>query len=258
MRAVRMPVFLIILVIGSFFSVFLYQTNAQSSEVQQLEAQIEEQNARLDEIEKEIRAFESQLQEIGAEKNTLNSAIRQLETERKKVQADVSYTQNKISTTDLQISQLGIEIQNTEEDIEQNRNAIAETVRAVAQSDDESMVVTLLRHSNVSEFWGAIEDLQTIQGAMQEEVQELASLKQVLEEKKSNNENKRLDLVELRNQYSDQQQVLDVNKQEKDQLLQKTKSEEAAYQALLEEKRAAKAQFEQELQKPPRRAQFYS
>lgn len=221
------------------------QNTAQISE---LEAQIQERNQRLAQIESEIKEFEGQLQEIGAEKSTLNNAIRQLETERKKVQADINYTQNKIGATDLEINQLTLEISDTEDSIEKNREAIAETVRSLAQADDNSMVITLLNHDNVSEFWGAIEDLQTIQYAMKEEVGELTSLKEVLEVKRGSNETKRKDLVALKNQYGDQREVLEVNKREKDQLLEETKNEEAVYQSLLEEKRAAKAQFERELQ----------
>lgn len=249
MKRALIPFFCAILVLGGLLSFASQHVQAQSAaEIAALESQIAERNQRLDEIEKEIREYESQLQEIGAEKSTLNNAIRTLETERRKVQADINYTQNKIGATDLEISQLGIEINKAENSIGQNKAAIAEAVRNVAQADDDSMVVTLLRHDNVSDFWGAIEDLQTIQGAMQDKVRDLASLKQVLQEKKLENEDKREDLIALRRQYSDQQEVLEVNKEEKNQLLERTKSEEAEYQALLAEKRAAKAQFERELQ----------
>ena len=65
------------------------------TEVERLQAQIEERNNELKNIEAEIAQFESALQEVGAEKDTLQRAINQLNLERQKVLADISYTENK-------------------------------------------------------------------------------------------------------------------------------------------------------------------
>ncbi len=213
---------------------------ADQSEIDKLKAEIDTRSARLNEIEKEIAGYKADLQKVGAEKNTLQKAINQLEIERKKVQADISYTQNKISSADLMISKLSLEINDTEESIEKNESAIAESLRLLQRADDESLIEVLLRHTNLSEFWKQIDELETLRGVVGNRVRSLVSERKLLEEKHEETTEYRGDLVELKQQYSDQNTVLVSNKTEKDKLLSATKSEEAEYQKLLKEKEVAR------------------
>lgn len=217
------------------------------TEAERLQSEIADRNSRLSNIEAEIAQFEAALQEVGAEKNTLQSAIRQLELERSKVLADLSLTENKIGTTDLTISQLNFEITTTADDIVQNEDAIKEILRIIYTTDNESLVETLLRYDNLSEFWSTVESLETVKGAMGVEVGELRDLRATLEEKRIYNQVQREQLLGLKSQYSDQQQVLANNKAQKNDLLDATQSEEDAYQELLAEKQAARTQMLQEI-----------
>lgn len=244
------------LVLAPFLAREAQYVFAQSSEVKRLQDQISDRNTRLNEIEAEIARYQAELQKVGAEKNTLQKAINQLELERKKVQADLNYTQNRIGATDLEISKLNIEIDNTEADIIRNEAAIKEILRRINETDDDSLVETLLRHKNLSEFWGEIEELQQVKNVMGDEVNSLVSLKVLLEEKRSSNETKRRELLGLRDDYSNQQQVLDNNKTEKDQLLSETENKESNYQTLLAQKQAAREQIEQELRAFESQLQF--
>ena len=226
------------------------------SEVKKLQSQIAERNERLLEIEEEIKEYEAALTEVGAEKSTLQSAINKLELERKKVTADISYTQNQISSTDLEIDKLTIEINDTTDHIAQNEAAIAEIIRTIQTTDDESMIEVLLTHENLSEFWGAIEDLDTVKAAMRDQVDDLAVLKERLESKRAEESGRRNQLVDLKEKYDGQQAVLAYNKQEKDQLLQVTKNEEAEYQALLQAKIDAREKLRREVQDIESQLQF--
>lgn len=227
-----------------------------ASEVEKLQSQINDRNSRLREIEKEIAGFQAELQKVGAEKSTLQAAIGQLELERKKVQADISYTQNKIGATDLEISKLSIEIHDTKNQIVRNENAIGEILRRLHETDDDSLIEVMLRYDNLSEFWGNIEELEYIRTVMSDEVDNLVSQKILLEDKHESTTKKREELVDLKEQYTDQNQVLSSNKAQKDQLLTTTKNEEASYQALLAERAAAKKKFEQELRDLEAQLQF--
>lgn len=220
---------------------------AAAQTVQQLQAQIAERNDRLGQIEKEIAEFESALQEVGAERSTLEAAIRGLELERKKITADIEYTQGLISNTDLEISKLTIEINEALRDIEKNRGAISEILRNIAESDDETLVEIMLTNDQLSDFWGQLEDLDTIRDAMGEQVLALRELQAQLEENKQKETGRRESLVDLKDQYADQQAVLVNNRTEKNQLLSATKNEEAEYQSILAQKKAAKEQLQAEV-----------
>ena len=210
------------------------------SDVRKLQNEIEERNERLTEIEEEIAEYEKALTVVGAEKNTLQRAINQLNLERKKVRADISYTENKITSTDLEINKLTLEINKAERDIESNEDAIKAILRNMNFADNDTFIEILLRHDNVSEFWNEFESLQTVRNSMRAKVYGLSELKVVLETKREENTTRRGELVDLKNQYSDQNSILSSNQANKTQLLSATKNEEANYQALLQEKAEAR------------------
>jgi len=226
------------------------------SEVERLQNEISAKNTRLSDIEKEIAQFEIALKQVGAEKGTLQKAINQLELERKKVQADIRYTENKISSTDLEINKLTLEIGGAENDILQNEEAIREILRSMNISDNESMIEVLLRHKNISEFWNAFEELESVRSSMANKVHLLSSLKGELEDKRVANTERRDELVDLKSQYSDQNSILTNNTATKAELLSATKNEEAEYQAMLKAKKDAREQLMAEVRDIESQLQF--
>lgn len=229
---------------------------AQAQTVEELQAQIADRESRLSEIEEEIAEYEAALQEVGAERSTLEAAIQSLELERRKITADIRYTEGLINNTDLEINKLTMEINQTLRDIEQNRGAIAEIIRSINESDDETMVEILLNNQQLSDFWTQLEDLDTIRNAVAEQVDELRELQANLESSRASESARREDLVDLKDQYSDQQAVLVNNKAEKDELLTATKNEETEYQRLLREKKTARDQLLAEVQAIEQELQF--
>lgn len=226
------------------------------SEIDTLKNQIGERNNRLLEIEKEIASYQNKLKEVGGEKNTLQKVINQLELERKKVQADISYTQNKIGATDLEIDQLGLEIDTTKESIELNKKAVGEVLQTLNEADDTSLIEIFLQYDNLSEFWGKIDELDTFRRVIADEVSLLSSKKNLLSDKYDASTDKRADLIDLKEQYADQNQVLVGNKTEKAKLLSATKNQEAEYQKLLKERNAARELVLKELRDFESRLQF--
>lgn len=226
------------------------------TEVDRLRDQINDRNDRLKDIEKEIAGYQAELQKVGAEKSSLQKAINQLELERKKVQADITYTQNKIGATDLEINKLTLEIGDTEDGIVLNKEAIKETIRTINEMDNDTMFEALLRHKNLSEFWGEIDSLISVRQVIANEVSNLLAQKDILSNQKLSSTEKRAQLIELKEQYADQNEVLTVNKTEKSQLLSATQSEEAEYQRLLREKEAARDQLLKELRDFESKLQF--
>lgn len=227
-----------------------------STEINRIKEGIAERNNRLKEIAQEIAKYQTELQKVGGEKATLQNAIHQLELERKKVQSDLSYTQNKIGATDLEIQRLDLEIEDTGTHIDRNRTAVEEILRRINEVDHISLIETLLTEDDLSEFWVTLDELAQVRVVMSTKVRDLTELQNLLAGKVDQNKSKRGDLVALKNQFSGQQKVLEVNKSEKNQLLTKTQNEEATYQSLLAEKRAAQAQILKDLRDFEARLQF--
>ena len=226
------------------------------SEIEKLKDQINDRSNRLSQIEQEIAQFEAALKEVGAEKSTLQKAINQLELERKKVTADLKYTETKIGSTDLEISKLNIEISNTQENIYDNEDALREIIRSVNLQDQQSLIETLLSHDNISDYWDSLENLESVRSSISQRVGNLNNLKDILENKRESEHYRRGELVDLKDRYSDQQNLLSNNKSEKDSLLKETKNQEAEYQSLLAQKKAAREQIEREMRDFEAKLQF--
>jgi len=253
---VRMFVVLIFVVGASILCANPSLFAQSSTEVEKLRTEINARNDRLKDIEKEIAGYQAELQKVGSEKTTLQRAINQLELERKKVQADIAYTQNKIGSTDLEIDQLSIEIETAEARILKNKEAVKETLQMLAESDDQTLIEVMLQYDNLSEFWTKIDELDQIRRVIRDEVNSLISQKKLLDEKYALNTKKRADLIELRDQYTDQNKVLVGNTTEKASLLTATRNEEAAYQKLLKDKETARAEILKELRDFESKLQF--
>lgn len=238
---------------GSFL--FLFDTATANPDIERLQQEIRERSDRLDAIEQEIAAYESALAEVGSERQSLEQAIRQLELERDRVQASVRATQNRIDTANLTIEQLQSEIEETEARVDRIRKGLAESIRIDHQSQDDSMVLVMLRNENLSQFWNELEALTFVRSNMAEQAERLHELRAELVFQQEQTETTRNRLTELRSQYDNQNQVLANNRSEQRELLQATQSEEATYQQMLEDRRRAREQivaevreFESELQ----------
>lgn len=225
------------------------------SEIERLQSQIRDRNNRLGDIEKEIAQFEAELQKVGAERNTLQRAINQLELERKKVQAEITATEQRINATDLELSKIILEISDTRKKIDTTKDAVAHSIRESFRRESESFVAILLKHKHLSDFFVTLDSMAMVQNSMTNQVAELSELQALLEERQLNAENRRSQLSQLRNQYTDQNSVLVNNRAEQSELLAATRNEEENYQRLLREKQTARdliikemREFESQLQ----------
>jgi murein DD-endopeptidase MepM/ murein hydrolase activator NlpD len=250
---------LVALLLGILLPQFLFvspEVFAQS-EVEKLRDQIEDRGSRLAEIEAEIAKFEADLKVVGAEKKTLQSAINQLELERKKVNAEISKTENLITSTDLEINKLILEISRTEKEIAKAEETISTIIRAEYVAGDSTLLELLLRNERLSDFWSTLEAHENIRDTIQLKASDLSTFKDLLNEQRTENEKRRSKLTGLKDQYSEQNEVLVNNKAEQADLLEVTKSEEQNYQQLLSSQKAAQEKILKELREFESKLQFF-
>lgn len=216
--------------------------------VDELQSQIDAKNAQLKEIDKQIAAYEASLKEVGAQKNTLQKAINELELERKKLEADISYTQNKISATNLEINQLSMQMDDTQGRIDTEENAVTRILQTIYMTDGQSDLEVLLQNKNISDLWNAFDALAQVRSSIADKVRSLSSLKSDLDAKKNTSTQKRDQLLDLKSQYSDQQSILVDNASKKTELLSQTKNQESKYQQMLADQKAARDKLQAEVQ----------
>lgn len=227
-----------------FFSFFFV---AHAASIEDLKNKIEERNNTIKSLEKEIATYQNEVNKIGEQANTLKSAIASLDLTKKKIETEIKITQNKILSRNDEIEKLNLEIGNKGEKIVYNKRLIGEILKKVYFSDDQSLAETFVGYHSLSDFWGSIDSLVTLQDSAHEHIKDLSNLKANLEENKKIIEKKKADLLVLKDDLLGQTKALSETVEEKSNLLKTTKNIEANYKTILANKIAQKAQFEREL-----------
>ncbi len=221
-----------------------------------LQDKISEKQTQIEQVERDIKKYEAELQKVGAERGTLETAIAQLNLTRQKLLSDITLTQKKIEQTGYTIEQLASSIQEQEEKISRNNVVIEHALQSMHASDNESLVEIVLGGNTLTDVWTEFDQLEQLQATLRGELQELRALKAELSDKKDLEQQEHDSLSAYKSKLNGQKQVIEVNKQQKDVLLNTTKNKETEYQKLIEEKRLAAQQFQNELQEYEAQIQY--
>ncbi len=243
LKKYKIIVFSVLLVTGYWLLV----TPTSASRVDDLRQTINEKNSQMEQIQKEIDEYKKQLEVVADEKNTLSNEIKRLELTLKKLNSDINYTSKKIDATDLNIERLDIEIENKIKSIGDKRIALAEIMRNIDQLESSSLVEITLGHDKFSDFFGDLERMENFQKEVNVNLEELKSLKEILESEKNEKESEKNNLEQLKSNLSDQKYLADSNKSSKNKLLSTTKNKEDNYKKLLADRLAKQKALEEEI-----------
>jgi murein DD-endopeptidase MepM/ murein hydrolase activator NlpD len=228
-----------------FLCLPLISIYAQSAD--ELKGKIDQSNAEIAKLEQEIANYQKQLTAVGAQANTLSNAIKKLDLTRQKLLTDIKVTEKKINSATIKIEQLGLQINDKKSTIEDNRSALNESMRALYELDRGTIVETILSNKSFSDAWQDIDNIGLFQGKIKEKVNQLAETKKGLENNRSDAEDARQELFDLKGELSDQKKIVEQNTAEEKSLLKKTKNQEANYKKIVADKIALKNAFEQEI-----------
>ena len=234
-------------VIFAFAFLLLRFNNVFASRIDELKQQITERNAQIAEIQKEIERYQKEIQLSVEESNTLKNQIKQLEASKNKLIADINLTQKQINATELNVERLNLQIEDKDEEIAAKHITLGEIVRNMNDIESVSLVEIALSQDNFSDFFGNLERMNNFSKEINNNLSELKSLKNFLEEDKKEKELHNENLKRLKFQYTDQKRLVDTNKSNKDKLLKETKNKEANYKKMLAEKESLRQAFEEEL-----------
>lgn len=195
-------------------------------QIDQLEAQIEQIQKQQDQYRQNIAGTQAQAQTLQNKINDLNGQIR--------------YLENQISLTGAQIDKTSAEIEKTQDTIGETstkidiqKRSIAEAILFLARQDKESLVVSLLKNTNISDFLRQAEYVHSVNADLLDLVADLGDAKAQLEDQKQTLEGKKQDLESFKQQQAGQKSALDQTKGETNTLLKSTKGQEAKYQDML-------------------------
>lgn len=214
---------------------------------EELKSKIEDKNAQIKKLEEEINQYNIEVQNANKQGQTLQSTIKTLDITQKKINTDISLTQNKIQKTQLTIEQLKNQIAESITSVEVNKKALANMLKDMQTTDNQSIIEVMLSKTNISDLWKEIDQVQTIQREIKNKSDELKALKEELAARQNKTEAQKKELVGLKQDLTGKQQAVIETKQEKSTLLAETKNKEEAFKQLVKDREALKNQFEQEL-----------
>ncbi len=212
-----------------------------------IQAQIDQSTSQIEQLKQEIAQLQVQLNDTGKQKLTLQGAISQLTLNMQKLAKSITLTNAQIAQKDREIKIISGSISTTTSNISQMQNEIADTLRQLDYLDAESPTLILLSGGTLSSFFDAATTLSTVRTDLQSKITDLSKLKDTLVVSKTSAQQKRADLSSLQQSLAQQKQGVSITRDTQNQLLAQTKNKESNYQALIAQKQAEEAQFEQDL-----------
>lgn len=222
--------------------------NVRALTAEEIRRNIEQKNMQIDSLNKEIKKLDEQIQATNQEGKNLQGAINILDSSGKKLDKELTVTKEKINTTNLTIQGLENEIKKGEEGIQTNLDAISNSIKTMRETDDFSIIESILTNKNLSDVWDNIESINKFQGAAKESAMEIREIKKQLELRRNETEQKKKTLLTLNSELNDKKEIVENNKNEKEVLLTVTKNKEQNYKKILDEKKRLSDAFEKELE----------
>jgi len=199
--------------------------------VKQIESLTETQN----QINQKIQETQQTLSSISARGRTLNQEIGRLEASLKQANLGIQSSENQIRKLQLEIQLLEHDIEAQELAIASRREMAGSLLRNLQVKDGEGLLLTLLKSQSLAESVSESQVFEDINKDLLAEVGKLRELRVSLGNELEALTGKKLG-VEVKNQtLKVQKEVAQDQKEEQANLLAKTKSEEAKYQATLTE-----------------------
>lgn len=209
---------------------------ASDTERQALEAQLKDLETQMDQYENQIVGYQKQGSTLKGEIGKLNTKVSQLNLQIKAVSL-------KLSELDKTIGETQTKIYTTEDTISSNKEAIGALLAKLYQSDQTGLMQIFLQKPRLSDFFNDVNGIALVRNNLQVALVEVSDLHTQLVEQKNQLALVRADAATIQQYQDAQKKQTEKVKQEKNDLLAKTKGQESKYQTLLKQTKETAAQI---------------
>ncbi len=242
-RRITITTLLIAAMVFGFYSDATVLGQAADDLVKQKEAKQRELQA----ITQRVAELQTQINQRKSLSRTLNNEIAILNLEIAQTEAQIEETHARIDTTNLEIADVTNNIVKTEQEIVKNKEVLKKLIAQIYDLDQMSPLEIALENDNFSEFLNQMQYTTNVQERSQESLNNIRKLKAELELRSAELKKHRAELDALNEQLELTQAGLDGQRVAKQQILDQTRSQERAYQALLNESANLEEQIEKEI-----------
>lgn len=192
----------------------------------------------IDELGKEIDALQSQIDDAEKQAGNLNNQAKSLQAELEGVEREKTVIKAQIDISQAQHNKLKLEIAQTEKNITTNKKALGSVLAEMSIDDDISPIERVAGSENISNALDKFEYKSAVKTSLTNKVSEIKTLKAKLE--KQEEEVK----LALTNQKKSEE-ALKGKIEQQNQLIAKTKGEEAEYRKYADERGAEKKKLQE-------------
>src|SRR3989344_4726467 len=225
------------------FSIFYFLFSVSAAVAQTDQEKMAELQIQIEQLEEQAQQYRGTIAQQIEQANTLKNQITNLKNQINSLQAQVNLTSKKICKTAMEIEGTQNTIVDTQDKINRRKLSIGQLFILQNRRDNESLVATVLKNKNLSDFLNQREYSQSVTASLLNIVDELKSDKQSLEFQQENLENQKNNMEFLKRQQISQKLSLNQVSADKNKLLIETKGRETQYQKMLVEVEQKKAFF---------------
>lgn len=189
--------------------------------------------AQYDALQVEIAQWQKVLDDTKAKKNTLRGDVTALTAQINKAQAEINQRNVVITRLAGEIKEKTAAVATLEARLADGQASLAKLLREKNEADNTPLALIVLGVGSLSDFFGAVSNLDTLDGALQEHFDELRGIKTQTQKEKEALAAQQNAQLDARYKVQTTQKQITVDKQQKNQLLAITTNQETEYQKVL-------------------------
>lgn len=207
---------------------FIIQAANDDSLRDSLENQIKEKQKEIDEYQQSIKTNQTKAK-------TLNNEIQILEDQVSQIRLEVQQLDLIIQESALNIQDIDGQINILEGKIDEKKDLLAEYIRTVARSDQETLLEVILKNERFSDFFDEINALESAQENIHDILNSVREVKKELNIERQSLEDERIAQSKLKSLQLGQKRTVENKQYQVEDLLDKTKGEERLYQQMIQD-----------------------
>lgn len=189
----------------------------------------------------EIQAVQNQINQYQAEAGRLASEARTLENELARLNSEKAALQAQIDAKQIEYDKLVADIAENERKIALLQDSLGDILAKLHVGEEISPLEMLASSSNISEYLDQQAQREAVRDGLTETIDEINSIKKQLEQQK-------VDVQRVLDDQKAQREALTAKENEQQALVNETRGQEAAYQAMSAKSEAAKKDLERQQQ----------
>lgn len=197
--------------------------------------------ANADRFDDQINALQQQINQYQAEAGKLRAQADTLQTKVNALNNEKAQIQARIDLNQAQYEKLLSQIEKTKEDIKNNQDALGDTLADLYVDDAISPLEMLASSKNIGDYVDKQEYRSSVRDQLTGTIEKIKELKKQLEKQK-------IDLEEILSNQKRARDALAAAQAEQQRLLDETKGQENAYQALSNQSEQQKLQLQEQQQ----------